>query len=103
MHLPNITTGNIEQTIFVNTKHGNRLEFVLDDAADRLGKDFYDALMMMLGENGLDCIEYGAYGDVWVVIRVGHPYDIEPMQIRANKVVSAWKARYNIDKMKDNQ
>jgi hypothetical protein len=89
----------------IETTHGNRLEFVLDEARERSGTDYYEKLFNMLNRAFADfpavCDEWSAYGDVWMVVCCYEPENIGVISDIVEKTCLAWKNKYNVDNMVD--
>lgn len=103
MNTETLTRGDLEITLFINTDHGNILEFVLDDAGDRANCSYYSHLMDMFTAAGVDYSEYGAYGDVYFTIKAPTLNELDLQIKTAAGVVRQWITRYNVNKMKRNK
>lgn len=114
------TTAYIFQAWFsVNTIHGNRLEFVLDEADNRAQRtpkhilqpqgrvftSYSDALFEMLKKefkavkNGIYVREMNEYGDVSIQIEASSPAALQRALVRCEKVTQRWVNKYRVNEM----
>lgn len=102
--MKNITTHSFDASVHVITDHGVMLESTLERANDRTGVDYYDALAQMIEEEFKDTVyrfvEYGAYGDVWVVISVPEVHELESALAIVDNAVAQWRNKFNVNRMK---
>lgn len=45
-------------------------------------------------------IEYGAYGEVWVVVEVPEAHELEQALAIVDHTVAQWRNKFNINRMK---
>lgn len=95
-----VSRGELDLDLFIVTAHGSSLEFVLDHAGDRMGCSYYEHLMDMFRKADVNCMGYGAYGDVHYTLRAVDISQMEKEVAASIKVVREWISRYNVNKMK---
>ena len=103
--MKNLTYHDSRITFFVESKHGQSLEFVLAHAQDRTGNNYYDLLNDMLNDALGDlgyCDDLAVYGHVNCNIIIPKYQDIPKVLELCDNTIGQWLARYNINKMLDN-
>lgn len=94
-----ITRGDVSITLFINTDHEDRLEFVLEEAENRTGTQYIDNLMKMLNATEVKATEYGAYGDVYYTLVANTISELDRHITISAGIVRQWMARYKVNKM----
>ena len=102
--MKNISLWSVEATVHITTDHNSSLESVLTKASDRTGVDYYDELAGIITHafnfTPYKFIEYGAYGDVWLVISVPEVHELESALAIVDTAVAQWRNKFNINRMK---
>lgn len=85
----------------LENKADDELEFILDEAKERLGVDYLKLLIDMLEENGVDVVANGAYCSVNITIKCLTVADVSSTIEKASTIIKKWANKYNIHKLKE--
>jgi hypothetical protein len=94
----------------VNTVHGDRLEWVLDQACDRTGKDYYERLVdIVTFELGrlpfpVEFWKWDAYYRVFIDVHITNVDtttldNISQIRPAMDRAVRVWDNKYNVSRM----
>lgn len=102
--MKSVKLAEVELTVWLETPHGDQLEFVLDEVGHRTGRDYLGELATMVNgyimAYGGKVKEHGVYGHAWLKLGFDDPTLILPVMLTADQVVTTWRRRFNVDQMK---
>jgi hypothetical protein len=114
---PAVSTYSFSAWVCVETKHKQRLEFVLSDADDRNGNPrhcahvlttYVDRLMDMIRKEferskSIRLTETSEYGDVMFCLQADTPKQLQSAIVRSERVTRRWINKYHVNDMKESQ
>lgn len=106
--MKNATIMTHEATFSVNTVHGDQLEFVLHDTAERNGRHwnhYFILLDCMIGDASKDIdtaryMESSLYGEYTITVAAESVEALTQFLTAIDKVIANWIAKYGINRMK---
>lgn len=103
MATPIITREEVMARFSVETVHDGALEFVLDDARSRTGRDYEELLIQRLRDADIEVTSVQMY--YWLSFTISAPTisELEIAGMRAKRVVKSWLNRYNVNRMRRNK